>query len=422
MEEDFLSKLIDADDIQIGENAINLIVAPCGSGKTTLAVDNLVPMLGNPKKCLYLIDTTAGRDQLAGSPKCQIYDPQWRKNLKNVYWYPSDKLNVMTYAAFGTLCLHQPNWFDGLDLIICDEFHSFIEMMQWEMNADTTDIPNSSDGKNYKAAWDGIINGMAYGKIGAVVAMTATPKRVYEYVNATWMADENRYVSPLIYEVPVHGIPKQYKPEKITEYHNLVMLCHQLPADQKGIIYVPHITQMTTVISQMCERGIRGLGIWSPQNQNWKMSEEQQNVRQHLIETQTIPEDVDVLFINKSCETSINIKSPIDYMVIHSSDPDVITQAMGRYRGNVKHLYVFNPNITDEFVLPETMIGTKVFVDDLNQFIEENSIRDSNGRLIGHIKLLEFLEVCGYQSQQKKIPGGKRYYIITLKPEPDTQN
>ena len=77
MKGDFLSDIIDFDDL--GKcGYLNLIVAPCGSGKTTLALNHLAPMYGNPARALYLIDTVAGQDQLLQNPKFRCYDKDWR--------------------------------------------------------------------------------------------------------------------------------------------------------------------------------------------------------------------------------------------------------------------------------------------------------------------------------------------------------
>lgn len=61
---EYLSEIVSEDDIK--EGALNLIYAPCGSGKTTYALNDLslysFANYGNVP--LYLIDTVNGKEQL----------------------------------------------------------------------------------------------------------------------------------------------------------------------------------------------------------------------------------------------------------------------------------------------------------------------------------------------------------------------
>jgi len=409
MEGSYLSDLVRIEDIRFDEGIINLIEAPCGAGKTTLAIEKLIPELSSEKRSLYLIDTVAGRDQLAQREDCQVYDPDWRYHMaqNNLYWYCHDKVNIMTYAKFGELCLHCPDWYEGLDVIICDEVHSFIEMIGWELNSKR---PNKS--KTYQAAWRHLLNGVMEEKISAVIAMTATPDRLYHFVDAVWDSQEQQYFSPLINPVPLHGTPRCYVPEDTESYRNLKMLCERLPMDEKGIVYIQRIEMMLQYMEILKSRGLRTEGIWSLNNTDYPMDKVQKAVREHIIKHQAIPEDIDVLFINKSCETSINIKSRVDYMVVHCSDHDVVTQAMGRYRGNLKTLYRYDSTMKDEFVIPEELLEKPLYKEDLDAYITKNNIRDNHGRIMGHSTFLEYILTCGYEVEKKKHKGGKRYTVL----------
>ena len=163
------------------------------------------------------------------------------------------------------------------------------------------------------------------------------------------------------------------------------------------------------------KRGINAVSIWSPHNQHWWMSKRQYEVRNYIIENAAVPDDVDVLLINKSCETSINIKSYIDYIVVHSSDPDIQTQAIGRYRNDLDDLYVYDPELWADIELPEEMLGVPLFKEDIVKLIKEQNMRDGTGRLVGKPTFISYLKDSGYDVESKKIKGGKRYQIITEK-------
>lgn len=421
MEGDFLSDIIDFDELS-KSGYLNLIVAPCGSGKTTLALNHLAPMYGNPARALYLIDTVAGQDQLLQNPKFRCYDKDWRKDFADTPLKDDGKIVVMTYARFGTLCKHFPDWHLGLDTIICDEIHKLIEMMIWSRASNIPDEDNI-----YAIAWGYIFRAFHLEEVPAVYGLTATPEPLYnDFHDKTdfWDDDPVRFQEKLdhfIYAVPLHGTPRHYE-QKVTEnYNNLTMLCYRLPSDKKGIIYVPRITQMTKCIEILKKRGIEAVGIWSPHNEEWWMDKRQYTVRKHIIEQAAIPDDIDILLINKSCETSINIKSHIDYIVVHSSQEDVQTQAIGRYRNDLDLVYLYDPEIWDDIIIPDEMLNTPLYKEDVDAYIEELDIRDEHGHIMKQPTFLKHITMWDYEVTSKKKKGGKRYHIIS-KPGTGTQN
>lgn len=421
MEGDFLSDIIDFDEVG-GYSFLNLIIAPCGAGKTTLALDHLAYEYGNPARALYLIDTLAGQDQLLQNPKCRCYDKEWRENFADTPIKDDGKIVVMTYARFGTLCKYFPDWYMELDTIICDEIHKLFEMMLWNKAANIPDIENV-----YAIAWNDIFTAFHLERVPAVFGLTATPRALYEHFvgkdsDCEYDPDQAQEVLDLfIHHVPLYGTPRHYLQKEIRTYNNLTMLCNRLPDDKKGMIYVPRIAQIEKYIQLLRDRGIRAVGIWSPHNQDWWMDSQQKSVRQHIIETAKIPDDVDVLLINKSCETSINIKSHLDYIVVHSSQEDTQIQAIGRYRNDLDLVYLFDPEIWDDIILPEEMLDTPLYKEDINAYILEQDIRDEQGHLMKQPRFLKHITMWDYIVQSKKIKGGKRYHVISQS-LPGTQN
>ena len=53
-------------------------------------------------------------------------------------------------------------------------------------------------------------------------------------------------------------------------------------------------------------------------NKDYPLSEEQLKLRDIIIKEQKFPDGFDVLLINKSMETSINIKTPVENVVVYS--------------------------------------------------------------------------------------------------------
>lgn len=415
MEGDFLSNIIDPDDIG-GYGCLNLIVAPCGAGKTTLALDVLAPRYGNLSRALYLIDTIAGQDQLLQNPKCRCYDKEWRYMFTDTSLIDDGKIVVMTYARFGTLCKNFKNWYLGLDTIICDEIHRLFEMRAWSRSKGIPDEDNV-----YEIAWNVLFSAFFCEIVPAVYGLTATPGRLYDEFVYKGLSDDDplygsidsEWMDRCVYKVPLYGTPRHYEQRETVDYANLTMLCNRLPLNQKGIIYVPRIGQINKYVDILTKRGICAVGIWSTNNEDWWMDRQQMAVRQYIIENAAIPEDVDVLIINKSCETSINIKSHIDYMVIHSTQNEVRTQALGRYRNDLDTVYLYEPEIIETIPIPVEMLGIPLYKEDIDNFIASNNIRDDQGRLMKQPSFLKYISFFDYDVQSKKHKGGKRYHIIT---------
>ena len=154
---------------------LHMIVAPCGAGKTTLAINKLAGMWGDKSNALYLIDSVAGRDQLLQNEKFRCYDRNWRAYLEQNQEDQDDRLTVMTYACFGTLCRHIPDWYCNLHTLICDEIQSLSEMSGWERGRKCPD-----EEQIYGLAYGVIVNCAITGTIKSVIALTATPEPIYK--------------------------------------------------------------------------------------------------------------------------------------------------------------------------------------------------------------------------------------------------
>ena len=160
------------------------------------------------------------------------------------------------------------------------------------------------------------------------------------------------------------------------------------------------------------ERGFAVSAIWSESNQKHPLSEEQQGIRRHIIEHREIPPDIDVLFINASCETCINIGNaekteyPIDFMIIHNSQSDVQTQVRGRYRNDLKTLYLYEPTEEihkEQLTIPRKYLGIRLSREDIRRLISYLNLRDKKRELISS-------PLTGVTSNSWDTPAGHRVY------------
>lgn len=396
----FLSEAIDMDDL--GYGVLNVIKADCGAGKTTFALNTLKQEFKD-SYMLYLIDTTKGKNQLLQHDNVYVFDgSEWGFRNREVWGTGADTRNiiVMTYYQFGILAKNGNKYVTGqeflnnIDILVCDELHNLDSFCKWEQANGTP-----SDKAFYQTAVDAIFNLIELQR-ALVVAMSATPQKI-----------EDQF-SYLVYYVPINEDVFAYDERQVEEYNNLTLLLNRIPTNQKGLIYIPHITQMEQYIQLLKNKGINAVGIWSEHNTKHIMTDYQKEVNNYIIENSAIPDDVQVLFINKSCETSVNIKSHLDYIIVHSTERDVQIQARGRYRDDIEALYLFDSEIIDDIELPEGMLGKRLSKADIDAFIAENNIKGFDRHVMKQPTFLKLVESYGYKVEKKKIKG-YMYTVIT---------
>jgi hypothetical protein len=143
------------------------------------------------------------------------------------------------------------------------------------------------------------------------------------------------------------------------------------------------------------------------------MSDVQLKVRNTILKTRTIPDDIDLLFINAAYETSINIENEdIRTVIVHSSNPDVQTQVRGRLRHDIDVLYLHDSE--HEHVghyFPEENLGKFLTVKETRAIAEKMDLRNSKGQLLKWPSVAEKLASDGYIIDYVKQRGVRGYII-----------
>ena len=159
-------------------------------------------------------------------------------------------------------------------------------------------------------------------------------------------------------------------------------------------------------------RGITCNGIWSKKNEAEPMTKEQLGLRNYVLTKQQIPDDLNVLVINKSSERGINIHSQVDYVIVDDIEKDVQVQARGRIRSDIRTLYLKSYEAENEICLPHEYCGKKLYREQKEELCKLFNIVE-NGRRCGWKTIECMLEENGYTIVNGREPkGGKRYSII----------
>ena len=386
MEKKYLGNdgVINLTELQSGK--MNLIVAPCGSGKTTFVEEKLCKY-SQGRNLLYLIDSKNGLTAFKsrGTEK-RIRDGE--------IYYVHSGITAMTYAGFAVYCQYNPGgevWDTEDAWIVCDELQSVIK---WEK----IKSENAED-----INWHEIAITLLHNRIERgvnVIAITATPSLLRKE-----FAEE-------IFEVHIHGELKSYVAKDTCCYQDFTQLLAQLPADKKGLIYVQRVSAMLLAKGILQERGLSVACVWSINNEKHQMEERELEVRTEILENERIPEDIQITIINAASETGLNIKSEIDYVVVHSTNEDTVIQATGRVRHDIDTLYL----------LTKDGRNVRVYVPDefLNKFLDKKSkdelcemlnLRNEKGRLMKWNSIKSVIEQSGYRIFDDR-KNDKRYSVI----------
>ncbi len=98
-------------------------------------------------------------------------------------------------------------------------------------------------------------------------------------------------------------------------------------------------------------------------------------------------------------------------MYIHCGDEDVVTQARGRYRGNLDYLYVYRQDLSS-IVIPDDYLDIPLFAEDKKCLSHELNILNADGRLCMWPTIKAMLPGSGYQVSELR-KKGKRVSVIS---------
>lgn len=410
MNPNYISDVVDISSIHYF--CLNLIEAPAGSGKTTFALERLYQLASNKSKVLYLIDSVAGGEQIARHSNASPYTKEWREGLSDGLEDLEDgKINVMTYAKFGILLKFFPDFVDSIELIICDELQNIF----WPIAADRARITKQFPMMS-KQEMNDLLSKTSYSYIALdklqwlcwedscyVVALTATPRKVYDNFSAE--------INDVTFDCELVA----YDTLQRIHYRNLQQELSKLEHGKQYIVYVSLIAETKKYLDFVMKRGFSANAIWSCHNKDHPMTEEQKKLRSYIIEEQRLPDDLEVLFINKSCETSINIFGNINAMYIHCGDEDVVAQARGRFRGNLERLYVYKQDI-ETVEIPDEFLNVPLFAQDKERLSHTLNIINKGGRLYKWNTIKSMLANSGYKLKETR-KEGRRVCVITKSDE-----
>ena len=231
-----------------------------------------------------------------------------------------------------------------------------------------------------------------------MIGLSATPRRA-EQLNCPF-----QYIS-------VDKDVKRFEVNKIIPYTNPKLLFNELSPKEKGIVYIGHITKMKEFWEKAERLGFSAIAIWSINNKDHPMTEEQKEARDYILANSKLPSEYDLFIINSSSETSINIFSKVDYIIIHAQEAEAQTQVRGRYRGDLDRLYLLDSTTISQ--VPDSFLERKLFKEDKQDLCKALCLRSKWKQILKWNTVKLKLEEAGYFITEDR-ENSRRYSIITL--------
>ena len=360
----YLSEIIDISTLK--ENALNIIKAPTGCGKTYFALNTIPSLCRNTKhEAVYLIDTINGKEQILRNYNAHPATKRWIKEIEeNGIWFEENEhIVIMTYAKLGVILAEDPDFYKNFHYIICDEMHNLIRFQNFDNS-----VTNA-----HRIAKNGLKRAVRY-KGNTVIALTATPNKV---IDEFFSADLPIFEIPIDQEELIH-----FETKDVAFFTDIYRLIGSLDPQKTGILYSGRINSLTAFEETAKKRGFHPISIWSVNNTDHFMNENQLLARKTILEDFIIPSEYNLLLINSSSETSIKIKSHVDFMIVNSINKDTQIQVRGRVNNDLDVLYL--PMTVKTIVVPEEFLDVKLFKEGKTKLCKYLNFRDAtNGRQLG---------------------------------------
>ena len=343
----YLSDAIIYESFKLG--ALNLITAPCGSGKTTAAFETIPQYLKiSPKRSLILINTVSGAEEFVKDSRAYYYDyngKEWDTFFTPQY----DKPTVMTYALFGAKVKSGELDPEAYDYLVCDQLHAlnkYIAMARGKLKkqypqAAPWEINDMLQMTCFTYIAIETIHQLIKNKQAWTFALTATPEQLYKYD----LAKLGTIINEVQFSQKLHAYEILYK----FEYAEIEPILRAvLPENRKRLFYFNTIKELQQYKQVLIDCGRAAEAIWSI-NASTKMNEHELTTRECVLNEHRFPDDVQDLLINSAYETAISIKDPmVKEGYIHTSNKDTRVQAVNRMRQNLEIVGYYNINAHKE--------------------------------------------------------------------------
>lgn len=404
----YLSEIMKEEKVVFESN--NLILAPVGSGKTTLIKD-LIQKDGST--VLMLVSNTALKNSLAPSDEemkmVQGENTFTTKNKKS-YGDNNYKIHVMSYTEFGNRIRLHNHFADEFKQIFCDEIHSLPDYQSY------TDSSSLSIALKYL---------LEKHNDKIIYYFTATK----ENLDKLKQKDKQAFANVKVFNYLNHPKIRRYIALSSYKINNIDQIRPHLNARIKSFKYFGYkcLAFNKTIagqkrIAEIAENsGFVPLVLWSINNESEKMTDEQLKAREHLLTTGEIPEPYNFLIINSAMQEGWNlVDKKVKLAIMNTINETEKIQALGRLRNDIDILiYKTQSSETPDLYanLDSRYLNKELTSEDKDELCISLGLVREDGRLMKWPSIKTLLINQGYNVVDKKGSvdvGRKRVSIITI--------
>lgn len=417
----YLTEIFDLEKPELSSN--NMFLSPVGSGKSYLIEERLIPKdyVGT---ILYLTSNTALKDSLApnnnklrkmlaeeGKHK-GFFTTQNKKTFGDV----SYKVHVMTYHEFGVR-LYSPHdeFTENIGLIFCDEIHSLPIFTQYGGNGELLLALKWLFQKHSNKTifyFTATREGIDYLEIKSP-GYTKNVK-FFDYLKYPNIV---RYVSRATYYISnVQQLKVHLRARKEWVDYNKA----------KGLAFARRIDTQEKIADIARGEGYIPIVLWSVNNEDKELSEEQKIVRDFILKTGNIPEPYNLLIINGSMQEGWNLfDENVEFAILDTLDETERVQALGRIRKDIDFLLLKSDNKQktansnhEVLVVDEKYLGVELDKQGREEVAKSLDVFNDRGIQLKWAAVKSNIIKSGYSVEDKlKLINGKRksVSIITLK-------
>ena len=366
---------------------------------------------GNLNRVLYLVDTTALKDQLIQEygDSCVEANDLWLSN-PNTWSIGSKKIGIMCYQAIiYKFIKDDTDFLKEIDVICWDECDSVFDYAtQAFAKARRTDfarkdvsnaevlsvIQQYSSKKDYHSlillgSWEKIIE---EGRI-MCIGLSASPERMHQYYKS-------------LVNVSYQGkLEMGYRAAHDIYFCDVIEHVNQLePELGKGYwCFSPFIEPNQRLVAAANARGFNAIELHSPNNKDKPMTAEQLRVYNTVVTTGMVPLEYDFVIVNKALARGITIiDQRFNHLIIDSINQVDRIQAARQTFQYQRHLKVFAPQIPEDFLNTWLPISKCRELAEYMAVPELDKTNNNTNRIMSWNKLREYLPAIGYTVEQKR--------------------
>lgn len=397
----YLSQIIDKEKPNWGSN--NLILAPVGSGKSTLIENNLIT--SDSGKMIWLVSNNALKEYVSPNDsdnrkaKAEIGKHKRTFTTQNnaIYGEGNYEIHVMTYAEFGKRIFMDvnDNFTSGVSKIFCDEIHSLPEYHSYgndsSLGAAMHFLFRKHDNMQifYFTATDENILKLnkkhpdAFGNI-----------KTFDYRNHP---DIKRYITLSEYKINhVSQIRTHLKARRNSFTKR----------GYKGLAFSRLISTQKEIAKIAEEEGLTPLVLWSVNNEKHEMTSHQIEMREIILSTGLIPEPYNLLIINNSMQEGWDLDDEmVKLAIINSTNETEKIQALGRIRRDIDVLIyrTYEEIPIKKIIVPDEFMNVELTPDEKEALCVALDIKNDHGELTKWTTIKKLLNEDGYTIKDKQI-------------------